>query len=80
MKPRVPASKYKKFIEFLELLRSKNALSYFENAPSNIFEVDEIGWLSSAFTWFDMPEGFEFWVRINSEWVNKQRESKTDER
>lgn len=75
MKPRVPASKYKNFIEFVEFLRSKNALCYFERAPSYIFSGAEGFWLSSAFIWFDMPEGYEFWEDLDIDWNNKlQRE------
>lgn len=75
MKPRVPASKYKQFIEFVELLKSKDALFYFKIAPSHIFERDESWWVDGSFIWDGTIQGHDFWSNIHEQWLSKlQRE------
>ena len=78
MKPRVPASKYKQFIAFVELLKANDAMSYFDNCYRWIFERDRIeDWIDGAFEWKRSQKGHAFWSAINNEWRNKlQREQK----
>lgn len=72
MKPRVPASKYKSFMVFVDFLKSNNAMSYFDYCYGWIFEMFDIDrWIAAAFEWDKSPEAGDFWHKINQEWLNK---------
>lgn len=75
MKPRVPASKYKKFIEFVEFLKANNALVFFKYIDAEfLFYKDSEIWVDRAFTWRKTPDDYDFWQNIENKWDKLQRE------
>lgn len=65
------------FVNFFHFLLSSNAFNlYFENlfndatAPITALTTSKNGmWLiSSAFSWADTPQGFDFWDKLHRRW------------
>jgi hypothetical protein len=77
MKPRVPASKYKQFIEFVEFLKANEALCYFNFICRDVFNhLNERWWITDAFIWDECCEDDGlFWIKVDNLWQDKlQRE------
>lgn len=73
MKPRVPASKYKQFIEFVEFLKANNAMTFFDFTNNYIFSLRSDVWIRAAFTWTDSGDS-KFWQKLDHKWDKLQRE------
>lgn len=70
MKPRVPASKYKSFIAFVDFLKSNNATQFFQFLKRDVFYEDPEWWISHAFTWYRTGEDDgDFWLDLHYRWV-----------
>lgn len=52
-----------------------NFIVSFPHMPLNQF-IDTVlidCWISCAFDFYDVPEGFDFWTRLNKEWQSVAR-------
>lgn len=73
MKPKVPASKYKPYIEFVEFLKANNAMKFFEFTNDYIFSLRSDVWIRAAFTW-RVSGDYTFWQNLDHKWGKLQRE------
>ena len=73
IKPRVPAKKLKIFIEFVDFLKSKDAMSYFDEVTIEevFFNCSPSGWITGAFNWPGSQKGDFFWWGIDKLWRTK---------
>jgi len=73
MKPkfRVPASKYKAFIVFVDFLKANKALIYFNLICRNVFESDEDFWILDAFVWTETIQEAICWSELDDMWQDK---------
>ena len=78
MKPRVPASKYKKFLEFVEFLKANDAMSYFNNCHDLVLYEPNYDWIEAAFEWKRSQEGNEFWSVMHTKWNDKLHADASD--